>query len=70
VKIPDYRIHGCFRGAVICCGGGAVKMLADELTAAGFDVKEQMECFFVPDECELEQYFEMGKRFAASLLAK
>ena len=50
--------------------GGAIKMVADELTAAGFDVKEQKECFFVPDERELEECFEMGKRFAASLSGK
>jgi flavorubredoxin len=50
--------------------GGAVKMIADELTAAGFDVQEQKECFFVPDERELEECFEMGKRFAASLSGK
>jgi len=50
--------------------GGAVKKIADELTGAGFDVKEQMECVFVPDEHELEQCFEMGKRFAATLSAQ
>jgi flavorubredoxin len=50
--------------------GGAVKKIADELTEAGFDVKEQMECYFVPDERELEQCYEIGRRFAATLLEK
>ena len=49
--------------------GGAVKMIADELTAAGFDVQEQMECYFVPDEGELDRCFDLGKRFAATLSA-
>ena len=47
--------------------GGAVKLIADELTAAGFEVYEQMECFFVPDEAELEKCFDLGRRFAATL---
>ena len=50
--------------------GGAVKKIADELTEAGFDVKEQMECYFVPDEHELEQCFELGRRFATTLSEK
>jgi flavorubredoxin len=50
--------------------GGAIKMIADELISAGFDVKEQKECFFVPDESELEQCFEMGRKFAATLSGK
>jgi hypothetical protein len=40
-----------------------VNGFADELVSAGFDVKEQKECFFVPDESELEQCFEMGRKF-------
>lgn len=48
--------------------GGAVKVIADELTLTGFDVRDQMECYFVPDEQELERCFEMGKKFAAGLL--
>jgi len=35
--------------------GGSVKKIADELTEAGFDVAEQMECYFVPVEAELWQ---------------
>jgi flavorubredoxin len=30
--------------------GGAVKRIADELTEAGFEVKEQMEWYFVPTD--------------------
>ncbi len=48
--------------------GGSVKKIADELTEAGFDVKEQMECYFVPNESELDQCYELGKRFATTLL--
>ncbi len=62
---------GLARGAVTFGSmggrGGAVNMIADELTAAGFLVHEKVECFFVPDEAELEKCFEVGKRFAASL---
>ncbi len=47
--------------------GGAVKKIADELTEAGFDVKEQKEVYFVPDESELLACFEIGRRFAESL---
>jgi flavorubredoxin len=50
--------------------GGAVKIIADELTEAGFDVKEQMECYYVPDESELDQCYEMGRRFAKTLSGK
>ena len=50
--------------------GGAVKKVADALTESGFDVKEQKECVFVPDGQELEQCFEMGRRFAAALSGK
>ncbi|HSA38889.1 MAG TPA: FprA family A-type flavoprotein [Methanoregula sp.] len=47
--------------------GGAVKKIAEELTEAGFEVQEQMECYFVPDENELLQCFELGKKFAVTL---
>ena len=47
--------------------GGAVKKIADELAEAGFDVKDQLECYFVPDGDELDQCFEMGRKFAATL---
>jgi flavorubredoxin len=50
--------------------GGAVKKIADELTEAGFDVKEQMECYFVPDENELSECFELGRRFVGTLSAR
>jgi flavorubredoxin len=47
--------------------GGAVRKVADELTEAGFEVTEQMECYFVPDAAELEKCFMLGKKFAAAL---
>jgi coenzyme F420H2 oxidase len=47
--------------------GGAVKKIADELTEAGFEVTGQIECYFVPDAAELDQCFDLGKKFASSL---
>ncbi len=47
--------------------GGAVKTVADEMTAAGFDVFEQTECLFVPDRDDLDRCFDIGRRFAESL---
>lgn len=47
--------------------GGAVRRVADELGEAGFDVQEQKEVYFVPNEDELAECFEIGRRFAASL---
>ena len=47
--------------------GGAVKKIADELTEAGFEVTDQMECLFVPDAAELEKCYALGKKCAAAL---
>ena len=49
--------------------GGAVKKIADELTEAGFEVTDQMECYFVPDAAELEKCYVLGKKFAEALKA-
>jgi flavorubredoxin len=43
------------------------KKISDNVYWVGFDVKEQMECYFVPNESELDQCYEMGKRFATTL---
>lgn len=47
--------------------GGAVKKVADELSEAGFEVTDQMECYFVPDAAELEKCYALGKKFAEAL---
>jgi len=49
--------------------GGAVRKIADELTEAGFEVKDQIECYFVPDAGELEKCYQLGKTFAESMKA-
>jgi flavorubredoxin len=44
--------------------GGASKTLAEDLKTCGFQVKNQYEIYYVPDEDELEQCFEAGKKLA------
>jgi flavorubredoxin len=43
---------------------GASKTLAEDLKTCGFQVKNQYEIYYVPDEDELEQCFEAGKKLA------
>lgn len=47
--------------------GGVVKVVVDEMTAAEFDVFEQLECFFIPDSDDLDRCFDLGMRFDGSL---
>ncbi len=47
--------------------GGAPKTLADDLKTCGFQVKDQYEIYYVPDEDELEQCFEAGKKLAEEI---
>lgn len=49
--------------------GARLQKIADELTEAGFDVREQKEVYIVPDESELLACFEIGRRFAGYLRA-
>lgn len=44
--------------------GGAVKIVADELTEAGFTVVGTQEVLYVPDGSEMDQAFEIGKEMA------
>jgi flavorubredoxin len=47
--------------------GGAVKKLAEELKACGFEVLDEYELYYVPTEDELEKCYNMGKRLAAKI---
>jgi len=47
--------------------GGDVRKIADELNEAGFDIKEQMDCYVMPDDCKPQQRFKVGRRFAATV---
>ena len=49
--------------------GGAVKKLADALSACGFEVLQDSEVNYVPSDSELVQYYEMGKQFASRVAA-
>lgn len=49
--------------------GGASKMVADELKAAGFTIVNSMEVLYVPDEGELVAAFEAGKEVAKKITA-
>jgi flavorubredoxin len=44
--------------------GGAPDSLAKDLTDCGFQVKEQYEILYVPDQDELDAIFEVGKKLA------
>jgi flavorubredoxin len=47
--------------------GGSPKTLAEDLKTCGFKVKKQYEVYYVPDEDELDQCFETGKRLAQEI---
>lgn len=42
-------------------GGGAVRTLKDEISAAGFEVAETLEVSYVPDEDDLARCYSIGK---------
>lgn len=44
--------------------GGAPEKLADDLSECGFDVKDQCEIYYVPNEDENIQCYELGKKLA------
>jgi flavorubredoxin len=47
--------------------GGAPATLARDLKECGFDVKEEYEILYVPDEDELEKCFEAGEKLAKEI---
>ncbi|HNR26748.1 MAG TPA: FprA family A-type flavoprotein, partial [Methanobacteriaceae archaeon] len=47
--------------------GGSPHKLAEELTQYGFNVKEEYEITFIPDQDELEKCFEVGKKLAQEI---
>ena len=48
-------------------GGGANKKMSAELEAAGFDVVDQFDTIFIPDDDVLDQCYDLGKKLAQSL---
>ncbi|MGF7117437.1 FprA family A-type flavoprotein [Methanobacterium oryzae] len=44
--------------------GGAPEVLARDLKESGFNVKDEYELYYVPDEDELEKCFQIGKKLA------
>lgn len=44
--------------------GGAPELLARDLKECGFNVKDEYELYYVPDEDELEKCFQIGKKLA------
>ncbi len=44
--------------------GGAPEVLARDLKECGFNVKDEYELYYVPDEDELEKCFQIGKKLA------
>ncbi len=47
--------------------GGAPEILKEELNNCGFDVQEADEIFYVPNEDELDNIYEIGKRLAQKI---
>jgi len=47
--------------------GGTPENLAEDLKVCGFNVKGQYEVYYVPDEDELDQCFETGKKLAQEI---
>jgi coenzyme F420H2 oxidase len=47
--------------------GGSPHKLAEELQEYGFQIKEEYEAHFIPDQNELEQCFEAGKKLASEI---
>jgi len=47
--------------------GGAPKKLAEDISACGFEVVQQLEVYFVPTEDELIEYYEVGTQLASRI---
>jgi coenzyme F420H2 oxidase len=47
--------------------GGSPHKLAEELQEYGFQIKEEYEAHFIPNQNELEQCFEAGKKLAGEI---
>lgn len=48
-------------------GGGANKKMSADLEAAGFDIVDQFDTIFIPDDDVLDQCYDLGKKLAQSL---
>jgi len=47
--------------------GGAVKKLAEDIAACGFEVVQEVETYYVPTEDELVEYYELGVQLASRM---
>ncbi|MCS3922374.1 flavorubredoxin [Methanococcus voltae PS] len=47
--------------------GGAIEFIADELKEAGFDVLDNYELYYIPDEEELVNCYDIGKKLANAI---
>jgi flavorubredoxin len=47
--------------------GGAPKKLAEDISACGFEVIQEVEVYFVPTEDELAEYYELGVQLASRI---
>ena len=47
--------------------GGAIEKIAAELTADGFDVINEYELYYVPNEEELEKCYDLGNELGKKI---